>query len=291
MNKITPHLWYDKEAKEAGAFYASVFGGRVTNTMTLTDTPSGDVDVVNIELYGQDFQLISAGPLFKFTPAISFLVQCESKDEVDKLWNALAPGGKPLMPLDAYPFGERYGWIEDRYGLSWQILFAKGRKIDQKIMPTLMFVGSGRAEEAMNFYTSVFRNASVGDINRYEAGEEPDKPGTIKHAWFVLEGQRFAAMDSARAHGFGFNEAVSLVVHCADQKEIDYFWGKMSADPKAEQCGWIKDKFGVAWQIVPAAMDEMMAKGTKEQLARVTQAFLPMKKFDIAKLEKAYAGS
>ncbi len=293
MQKITPHLWFDKEAKEAAEFYTSVFrDSKINNTTTLHNTPSGSVDIVSIELLGQEFTLISAGPLFKFNPSISFLVACKTKNDVDELWVKLSAGGTALMELGEYPFSERYGWVQDRYGLSWQVMFMSGHTTTQKITPTLMFVGkqSGRAEEAINFYATVFHNAKVGDIDRYSKGEEPDKAGTIKHAAFTLEGQEFAAMDSALEHGFAFNEAISFIVNCETQEEIDYYWGKLSADPKAEQCGWLKDKYGVSWQIVPTVMDEMLRDNDKERLARVTEAFLKMKKFDIEVLLKAYKG-
>jgi Uncharacterized protein conserved in bacteria len=293
MQKITPHLWFDKEAKEAAKFYTSVFeDSKINNTTTIHNTPSGSADIVEIELLGQEFMLISAGPLFKFNPSISFLVACKTKNEVDALWVKLSEGGTALMELGEYPFSERYGWVQDRYGLSWQVMFMGGRRTTQKITPTLMFVGkqSGKAEGAINFYASVFHNAKVGDILRYNKGEEPDKEGTIKHAAFALEGQEFAAMDSARVHNFTFNEAISLIVHCETQEEIDYYWGKLSADPKAEQCGWLKDTYGVSWQIVPTIMDEMLRDRDKERLARVTEAFLKMKKFDIDVLVKVYKG-
>ncbi len=293
MEKITPHLWFDKEAKEAGAFYASVFkDSRVKNTTTLHNTPSGSVDIVTIELAGQEFTLLSAGPLFKFTPAISFHVACETKEEVDALWNELSRDGSVLVELGAYPFSERYGWTQDRYGLSWQVSYAGGQPIRQKITPTLMFTEkqSGKAEEAITFYTSVFDNSKVGFVMRYGPGEEPDKEGTVKYAAFTLEGQEFAAMDSAHPHGFGFNEAISLMVHCKTQKEIDYYWDKLSADPSAEQCGWLKDKYGLPWQIVPDEMDEMLASNDQARVERVTEAFLKMKKFDLAKLREAAEG-
>lgn len=189
MQKITPHLWFDKEAEEAAGFYTSVFkDSKISSTTTLHNTPSGDVDVVTVELLGQEFTLISAGPLFKFNPSVSFLVACRTLDEVDALWEKLSEGGASLMELDAYPFSERYGWVQDRYGLSWQLMFKGGREIKQRITPTLMFVGkqSGKAEEAINFYASVFHNARVGDVLRYGKEEEPDREGTIKHAAFML---------------------------------------------------------------------------------------------------------
>jgi predicted 3-demethylubiquinone-9 3-methyltransferase (glyoxalase superfamily) len=151
--KITPHLWFDKEAREAAEFYASVFPhSRITNVTVLHDTPSGDAEIVSFELMGQPFMAISAGPLFKFNESVSFMVSCDS------------------------------------------------------------------------------------------------------------------------------------------QQEIDYYWERLSADPAAEQCGWLKDKYGLSWQVTPSRLAEMLEEGTPEQVDRVTQAFLPMKKLDIAKLEAAYHG-
>jgi predicted 3-demethylubiquinone-9 3-methyltransferase (glyoxalase superfamily) len=105
---------------------------------------------------------------------------------------------------------------------------------------------------------------------------------------FKLAGQWFVAMDSGHEHRFQFNEAVSFMVYCTDQAEIDYYWNKLSADPSAEQCGWLKDQYGVSWQIVPADLDEMMEDQDPQRVARVTQASLKMKKFDLAELQRAY---
>jgi len=293
MQKITPHLWFDKEAKEAAEFYTSLFqGSKITHVSTLRDTPSGDTDIVSFELAGQSFMAISAGPLFKFNTAVSFLVACKTKEEVEELWSSLIGGGTAHMPLGSYPFSEQYGWLQDKYGLSWQLMYAGDREVTQKITPTLMFTGDvcGQAEEAIKFYTSVFKDAKIGDIMRYAEGDEPDRPGTVRHATFTLGGQNFSAMDSAREHNAAFNEAISLVVRCETQEEIDYYWEKLSAVPEAEQCGWLKDRYGFSWQIVPREMETMMADTNEQRLARVTQAFLKMKKFDLAELKKAYAG-
>jgi predicted 3-demethylubiquinone-9 3-methyltransferase (glyoxalase superfamily) len=164
--------------------------------------------------------------------------------------------------------------------------------IAERITPSLMFVGPvcGKAEEAINFYVSVFPDSKIDGVFRYTAGQEPDKEGTVAHAGFTLNNQKFIAMDSAREHEFNFNEAISLVVTCVDQKEIDYYWEKLSAVPESEQCGWLKDKYGVSWQIVPIGMEEMLTSGDKEKMMRVTEAFLKMKKFDIAELEKVAKG-
>jgi predicted 3-demethylubiquinone-9 3-methyltransferase (glyoxalase superfamily) len=202
------------------------------------------------------------------------------------------------MELGEYPFSEKFGWTQDRYGLSWQVIFAGKSEIKQRFTPALLFVGDvcGKTEEAINFYTSVFsardrQGASrVDSLVRYGKGEEPDKEGTVKYAAFTLHGQEFGAMDSAHEHQFAFNEAISFIVNCETQEEIDYYWDKLSAVPEAEQCGWLKDRFGVSWQIAPTAMDEMLRSGTPEQIDRVTQAFLPMKKFDLAKLREAFEG-
>ena len=291
MSKITPHLWFDREAVEAAEFYASTFpSSRVTDVSTLHDTPSGDCDVVSFELFGQPFMAVSAGPLFAFTPAVSFLVRCSSAKEVDELWARLSEGGTALMPLDAYDFSERYGWTEDRYGLSWQLMHAGDMDGGQRIVPTLLFVRDlwGKAEEAVGFYTSVFPDSSVGQMVRYGPEEGPDA-GTIKHAGFTLAGQELAAMDSAdEGHEFGFNEAISLMVGCDTQEEIDYYWERLSAVPEAEQCGWLKDRFGLSWQVVPSRLNELLAGGSDEQKARVTEAFLRMRKFELAELQRAY---
>ena len=291
MQGITPHLWFDKEAKEAAEFYTALFpDSKITNTTTIHDTPSGDCDIVSFELSGQPFMAISAGPLFSFNPSVSFHVACKTKGEIDVLWGGLAERGTVLMELGAYPWSEKYGWVQDRYGLSWQVMFA--RETRQKITPVLMFVGKvcGKAEEAVNFYASVFHGAKIPNILRYGKGEEPDKSGTVKYAAFTLLGHEFGAMDSAYEHRFTFNEAISFTVHCDTQKEIDYYWDKLSAIPEAEQCGWVKDRYGLSWQVVPARLGEMMRSGDTEKIARVTKALLQMKKLDLAALKKAYGG-
>ncbi|MEO3947679.1 VOC family protein [Gorillibacterium sp. CAU 1737] len=296
--KIVPHIWYDKEAKEAAEFYASVFpDSKVTNVTSLPNTPSGDSDLVSFELWGQKFMAISAGPYFKLNPSVSFMVNFDPSQDKDaekklnEVWNKLSDGGTALMPLDQYPFSKRFGWIQDRYGLTWQLILTNPEgEVRPAIIPSFLFVGDvcGKAEEAIHFYLSIFKNAKQGSTSRYPKGMEPDKEGTIQFAEFMLENQWFVAMDSAHEHGFRFNEAVSFMVYCDTQDEIDHYWEKLSAVPEAEQCGWLKDKYGVSWQVVPRVMDEMMSKGTPEQVASVTEAFLKMKKFDLAKLQEAY---
>lgn len=314
--KIVPHLWFDKEAKEAAEFYASVFPhSKVTSMSVIHDTPSGDCDVVSFEIAGYKFQAISAGPLFKFNPSISFMVnfdpvrddgaspvsngvgpsqEAQAREELDRVWDKLSQGGTVRMELGEYPFSKRYGWVADKYGVDWQLMLTdpKGEK-RPFVIPSFLFVTEtgNIAEEATDFYLSVFRNAKRGTIVRYPAGSEPNKEGSVMFTDFMLENQWFAAMDgSSKMHKFAFNEAISFIVNCDTQEEIDYYSLKLSAHPDSEQCGWLKDKYGVSWQIVPTVMDEMMSKGTPEQIARVTKAFLKMKKFNITELENAFDG-
>ena len=285
MQKITPHLWFDKEAIEAAEFYTSIFpDSKITHKSTIRDTPSGDSDIVAFTVMGYDFMAISAGPLFTINPSISFHARCKTVDEVDALWGPLSAGGAVLMELGEYPFSKRYGWVQDRYGLSWQIIFAEG-DFEQRVMPFLMFTQDmcGKAEEAANFYSTIFPDSRAQILDRYTKGEEPDREGTVRYAQLILDGQEFGAMDSAWSHDFKFNEAISLMVNCRDQSEIDYFWGRLSAVPEAEQCGWIKDSYGISWQITPQNMGELMSRNP----AKTTPVMLKMKKIIIADLEKA----
>jgi predicted 3-demethylubiquinone-9 3-methyltransferase (glyoxalase superfamily) len=292
MQKITTHLWFDKEAKEATALYTSLFSdSKIKNITTIPGTPSGDCDIVSFKLAGQDFMAISAGPYFKLNPSISFFVVFDNEAEIDAVWNKLFEGGKVLMPFQKYPWAEKYGWLQDKFGLSWQLSMSEHHKLEQKITPLLMFTQkmAGKTKEAIEEYTKIFPNSKTEMLVPYEKGEG-DREGFIKHSRFSLEGVNFMAMDSSAPHQFIFNEAISFIVNCETQEEIDHYWGKLSAVPESEQCGWLKDKYGVSWQIVPTAMNKMMASGDKEKMARVTQAFLKMKKFDIATLEKAFEG-
>jgi len=295
MQKVIPHLWFDKEAKDAANFYVSVFpDSAITSSTVLRRTPSGDCDVVAFDLMGCSFLAISAGPLFTFNPSVSFFVLCKTNDEVDRLWAKLSEGGHVLMELGAYPFGKRYGWTADKYGVTWQVSLDDGHyQYRHRITPTMMYVGNvaGKAEEAMRLYASVLPESTVGDIARYPAGMEPEKEGTVMHGSVTLAGQEFFAMDSAQKHDFTFNEAISLIVNCDSQEEIDRYWYTLSAVPAAEQCGWLKDKFGVSWQITPSDMQEMLRSSSQAQVDRVTQAFLPMKKLDMETIRRAYEGS
>ncbi|MCX7923995.1 MAG: VOC family protein [Clostridia bacterium] len=294
MQKIVPHLWYDKEAKEAASFYISLFDqSKLLNVTVIENTPSGDSEIVSFELAGQQFTAISAGPYFKFNPSISLMVACYSVEEVNSKWKALSEGGTELMPLGEYPFSKWYGWVQDRYGLSWQLMLTDSGQAGQKITPNLLFSNEscGKAEEAVKYYSEIFEDSEIGIISRYGEGEAESSKAKVNYAAFKLCGIDFSAMDNAFDVDFSFNEAFSLIVNCKDQKEIDYYWERLSAVPEAEQCGWIKDRFGVSWQIVPENMNEVFLSGSRDEIQRVTEAFLKMKKFDLSALEKARLGS
>lgn len=292
-NTIIPYLWYDKEAKEAAEFYVHIFkNSKIIHTMTLSETPSGDTEIISFELEGLRFEAMSAGPYFKLNPSVSLMVYCNSKEEVNEIWNLLSEGGVPLMPLGEYPFSKRYGWIQDRYGLSWQIMYVD-KEPKQKIKASLLFSNGvcGMAREAIQFYTNIFKNSKIMNISEYQEGEASSPDAKVNYAEFNLNGMDFVAMDHGAGDDFTFNEAFSMMILCKDQKEIDDYWKALSAVPEAENCGWLKDKFGFSWQIVPYRYYEMMDKGTKEQIQRVNKAVLKMKKINLQLLEELYAKS
>lgn len=293
MQKIVPHLWFDTEALEAANFYTTLFDDSKVNwKIIVKDTPSGDSEQLSFTLAGLEFFAISAGPLFTFNPSISLAVQCETVEEVEGLWEKLIDGGHAPMELGQYPFSERYGWLVDRYGLSWQLIHVT-EPVKQKIIPSLLFVKEqhGNAEAAINHYVSTFKNSSIGKFEYYgeEMGEE--YTGKLTHSSFELEGLQMTAMDGgASLHDFAFNEAISLMVYCENQEEIDYYWEKLSAVPEAEECGWLKDQFGVSWQIAPRELNKLLLSEDEEATQRVVEAFLKMKKMNIAELRRAFKG-
>jgi len=290
MQKIVPHLWFDTQALEAAELYVSLFdNSKILNTTTLNDTPSGDAQTVSFQLAGIEFAAISAGPFFAFNSSISLMVACESKEEVNRLYDTLIKDGSELMPLDAYDFSGWYAWISDKYGLNWQIMLVEDIHAHKKIRPSVLFSMEvcGRTQEAMDYYSGVFSDSSVGFVNSYLEGQAADQRAKINYAELVILDLDMVLMD----HGYGgdatFNEAISFMIQCDDQKEIDYYWEKLSFVPEAEACGWVKDQFGLSWQIIPSSMGALLSEGTEAEIGRVTKAFLKMKKFDIIALESA----
>ena len=288
MQKIIPFLWFDEEAEEAAEFYTSIFkGSEITSTARYGETHperSGKVMTVNFRLEHQDFIALNGGPEFIFTPAISFFVTLETVAEVDALWEKLAQGGTVLMPFQKYDWSEKYGWLNDKYGVSWQI--GVGDSGAQTIVPSLLFVGEqcGKAEEAIGLYSSLFDSSLTQMMKNPESAN-------VDYAQFTLAGQTFIAMDSDEKHNFSFNEAVSLFVNCTSQTEVDELWNKLTAEGEESQCGWLKDKYGVSWQIVPTELGKLMNDPDPEKAALVTQTLMQMKKIELGVLERAYEGN
>jgi predicted 3-demethylubiquinone-9 3-methyltransferase (glyoxalase superfamily) len=273
---IYPCLWFDGKSKQAAEFYCNVF----ENSSIKDENPM----VVTFDLDGQHFMCLNGGPMFKPNPSISFFVLYETAEGLNKAWDKLAEEGTVMMALDKYPWSERYGWLTDKFGISWQLFVGTKAEVPQNVTTSLMFTKqhAGKAEEAIHFYTSLFENSEISGIQKYGAGSN-DVEGYVEHAQFTLNGKVFMAMDSSMSHDFTFNEGISLVVTCKDQEEIDYFWNKMTADGGQEsQCGWLKDKYGASWQIVPAVLQQLMSD--PERSKRVVPAFMKMKKFIIQDL-------
>lgn len=276
-NQIYPCLWFDGNAKAASDFYCSIF----KNSKITVDTPM----VVIFELSGKKFMGLNGGPMYKFTPAISFFVLLESINETNEVWNKLSDEGTALMPIDKYPWSERYGWVKDKFGLTWQVSVVNKEGDKQKITPSMLFTNNlfGKAEEAVKFYTSVFNNSAIDVLIHYPDGDS--NAGKIMYSEFKLSQHDMIAMDGPGDHKYTFNEAVSFVVDCETQKEIDNYWEKLTEGGQESQCGWLKDKFGVSWQIVPTILGKLMTDSEKGP--RVMQAFMKMKKFDIEALMNA----
>lgn len=276
---IYPCLWFDGNAAEAAEFYCTVF----SDSKITTDTPV----VVNFELSGQKFMGLNGGPQFRPNPSISFFVVCEDEREVDQAWKKLLEGGEVLIPLDKYEWSEKYGWVQDRYGVNWQLSLGKLADVGQKFTPSLMFTGgnAGKAEEAIAYYTSVFKGSSVTGILKYTE-QDPDATGTVKHAQFKLGNGVFMAMDSSLDHPFNFTEGVSLVVACKDQAEIDYYWNTLTEKGEESMCGWLRDQYGVSWQIIPDNIEMLMSDPKKAK--PVMDEVLKMRKIEVKKLIEAY---
>jgi len=307
--KITPCLWFNDNCEEAINFYVSIFpNSKINHIMRYPEGVEegpmkgmdGKILTAFYELEGYSFQALDGGPTFKMNPSVSFMVNFDpSKDaeaakHLEEMWNKLSEGAKVLMELNEYPLSKKYGWLEDRFGVSWQLILTDPTGEPRPfIVPSLLFVNkvAGKAEEALDYYTSIFKNSKKGLVAHYPAGMEPDKEGSLMFGEANLDGSWLIAMDSAHEHKFDFTAGTSLVIDCKDQAEVDYFWEKLTTGGEESQCGWLVDKYGVWWQIVPQQLGELMNSGDPVKTKRVIDAFMPMKKLDIATLQAAYDGN
>lgn len=273
---IYPCIWSKNNAREMADYYLSVF-----HNSEIADENDW---VVVLKINGQRIMLLNGGEMFQPNPSVSLMYLTNSEKEVEGLYERLITDGKELMPLDSYPFSNKYAWVEDRYGVSWQIITSDEKDVIQKIAPTLMFVGenNGKAAEAIDFYTSVFPKSVKRGVLKY-TGEEGETPGNVQHAEFKILDYLLMIMDSSYPHSFDFSEGVSLVIECNTQQEVDYYWDLLTSDGGEEgMCGWLKDKFGVSWQITPIVMKDLLQKSPK-----VMEVMMTMKKLDIQKLSDA----
>jgi predicted 3-demethylubiquinone-9 3-methyltransferase (glyoxalase superfamily) len=293
-DRIVPCLWFDDAAEQAAEFYVATFPesrmGAVARYPEATRNPSGkppgSVMTVDFTVAGRRFTALNGGPGYTINPSISFFVLVPTPADVDALWAVLSEDGEVAMPLDAYEWSERYGWIQDRFGVSWQVMAEPGT-VRTTIVPCLMFSDAqrNRAGEAIEHYRRAFADSSIELMDTYDRSEVP--AATVKHARIALDGQPMALMDSPIDHGFTFNEAVSLQLMCADQGEVDHFWTALSDGGAEGPCGWLKDPFGVSWQVVPEAVSEWMTHPDPVARARAFEAMLGMGKLDVAALERA----
>lgn len=307
--KITPCLWFDMNCEEAITFYTSIFpNSKISHIQRypegMTEEPmqgmSGKIVTAIFTIDGLEFQALDGGPTFKKNPSVSFFVNFDpsrnenAKGDLDALWTKLSEGGTVRMPLQEYPFSKHYGWVEDRFGVNWQLILTDpDGEPRPSIIPALLFTKavSGKAEEAAHFYVSVFNNSKMGMVAKYPEGMPGGVAGGVMYEDFTLEGQWFAAMDGGPEHAFEFNEGISFSIDTKDQEETDRFWNKLLEGGGVEsQCGWLKDRFGFSWQVVPHRLGELLSSTDAEKSKRTMSALLQMKKIDIAALEAAYNG-
>ncbi|MCK3905074.1 VOC family protein [Streptococcus suis] len=288
MQTIIPHLWHDTEAKEAVAFYVDLFGGKLDWTYTITDTPSGDSDLIQFQLGDMTLAAISAGPYFKLNESMSLMVNVASKDEVTRLYQALSEGGRILMPLGEYPFSPYYVWLEDRFGLSWQLSYTPDLDKPYQFDICLLFSQEqvGLAQPMLDYYKDKLPQASVGQLSYYGEGEAAVEAAKLNYAELLVAGQKLIVMD----HGYGgeasFNEAFSLMVYVDSQDELNFYYDLLSAVPEAEMCGWVKDQFGISWQIVPRILMEAYDTASPETVKTVNDAVLQMRRLDFDQIKE-----
>lgn len=296
--RIVPNLWFPGTAEQAVDFYLDIFGqdSRLLAQQYYPDEGlpdfqrdfAGELLVADFTLRGTRFGAINAGPAFTPTPALSFMLNVDpqrydstaaARQDLEHLWTRLADGGQVLMPLDEYDFSQRYGWVQDRYGFSWQLILTDPQAEPRPfLVPAFIFGGpqQNRAAEAIDYWTKCFPDAQLGHRVNYLQDTGPATTASVMFSDLRLAGQWFVAMDAGAEQDFTFTEAISLVIACRDQDEIDRYWAALSAVPEAEQCGWCKDRFGVSWQIVPQHMEQLMGR------PGAYEAMLSMKKLVIA---------
>lgn len=294
MQRIVPNVWCQGNADDAGSFYAAVLPDASVEVVASYPTENipdfqrelaGKALVVDVSVSGYRIRLINAGREYRPTPALSFIVNMdplrfdggeeEARARIASMWDAFLDGGEERMPLGEYPHSKLYGWVEDRFGVNWQLMLTDPAGEPRPlIIPQFLFTGPvPQAQAAIDFYTALLPDSALGMLVA-----KPEETGGVLFAEFTLAGQWFSAMDAGAGHDFFFTPGLSLEVDCTDQEQIDALWDALSTVPEAEQCGWLVDQFGVSWQIVPENMGSLM------QHPGAYQRMLSMKKIIIADL-------
>lgn len=276
MGKFSSCLWVNGRIEEMMAVYETVFSRverKVTNFYQTDEHGTiGDILTVSIDIDNQEFLLLNGGPEFNMTPAVSYVVEAESVEKAQAIWDRLAPRGQILMEIEDQSMGKLFGWLNDEFGVSWQITVGEG---PETITPCLMFIHQyfGKAAEAIDAWGEYY-----GGLEREVLINNPD--GTIQFAKFTLHGQPFIVMDNDYDHQFEVTIGNSFCVYCDNQAEINRVWEAVTADGEESQCGWMVDKFGVAWQTTTRDMDTLL-RSNNPKAAEITEALYKMKKIDI----------
>lgn len=276
-NAIYPCLWFDNIAREAVSFYCDVLpDAAILSSSNIATT---------FKAGGTRFMALNGGPSYSVNSAVSYYVYCGSESEINRLYHLLSADGTILMPLNKYDWSDKYAWVSDRFGVNWQ-LDVDRINAEQKIVPSLLFANAktGLVKEAMRHYTGIFKNSQILLEAPYPPeAKQPD--GSLLFAQVKFNGFIMNMMSSPVPHDADFTEGNSLVIESDNQSEIDYYWNRLTEGGQESMCGWLKDKFGVSWQVVPSILDTLMRD--PERSGRVTRAFLKMKKFNIRELLEA----
>lgn len=277
-------LWFDGQLAEAADFYTSTFeNSRIKDqTYYITDEHGtiGDLLTITLDLAGCEFLLLNGGDTFKPTPAVSYVVNCENEEQLNRVWQELNHDGQPLMPLMDYPELGKYGWTNDRYGFSWQVRL---EGTAQTIVPCIMFANKnfGLAQAAIDEWITAFGGKQNFAVKE---GEH------LRAAGFQLRGQDLIVMDSPEKHTFDFSMGNSFYFYFNDQADIDYAWDAITTDGKEWPCGWMEDRYGVYWQTVNKQLLAWTNDPDQEKAKRATQELYKMKKIDLAQIQRAHDG-
>lgn len=274
---IYPCFWFNQNPHAVAEFYLQAFGeGEILSSNPI---------VCHMSIKGTKLMLLNGGDRYPQNMAASLYVYAGSPEQAKIIFNNLAEGGTIQMPLGKYPWHDCYGWVTDKYGVHWQV---ESDEINnpQKIVSCLLFVNEKAkdVQAAMQHYCQIIQPSTIlVEAPHFTPNHLPE--GSWMFAQAKLKGYILNALSSTDEHDFDFTPAFSLAIECETQEEIDYYWEKLGEGGAYSMCGWLTDKFGVSWQIVPKILSQLMADPNRAP--KVSEAFLKMQKFDLATLLKA----